>query len=152
MHNITDCPICKNDFMYHTTDTHLSRAVAWDSDTKEPCSFEIICQDCYLKTNNMEKELKSVITPEGEMKIVDGFTIREQNRRISIAFLEDESILISVTRFEESDEEPYTKEITSQSMRLSKLTFALLMACLIKANVDFGIDVDSIIEELKNKE
>jgi len=100
----------------------------------------------------MEKELKSVITPEGEMKIVDGFTIREQNRRISIAFLEDESILISVTRFEESDEEPYTKEITSQSMRLSKLTFALLMACLIKANVDFGIDVDSIIEELKNKE
>jgi len=28
----------------------------------------------------------------------------------------------------------------------------LIMACLIKANVDFGIDVDSIIEELKNKE
>lgn len=100
----------------------------------------------------MEKELKSVITPEGEMEIVDGFTIREQNRRISIAFLEDGSILISVTRFEETDEEPYTKEITTQSMRLSKLTFALLMACLIKANVDFGIDVDSIIEDLKNKE
>lgn len=36
----------------------------------------------------MEKELNSVITPEGEIKIVDGFTIREQNRRISIAFLE----------------------------------------------------------------
>lgn len=100
----------------------------------------------------MEKELKSVVTPEGEMKIVDGFTIKEQNRRISIAFLEDESILISVTRFEESEEEPYTKEITSQKLRLSKLTFALLMACLIKANEDFGIDVDSIIEELKNKE
>ena len=60
MHIITDCPICKNDFMYHTTDTHLSRPVAWDSDTKEPCSFEIICQDCYFKEKWMHKEVKVV--------------------------------------------------------------------------------------------
>ena len=99
----------------------------------------------------MEKELESVITPEGEMKIVDGFTIREQNRRISIAFLEDESILISVTRFEESEEEPYTKEITSQKLRLSKLTTAFLIASLLKANVDFKLDAELIIDELNNQ-
>lgn len=105
-----------------------------------------------LTTNNMEKELKSVITPEGDVKIVNGFTIREQNRKISIAILEDESIVIDIVRYEESEESPFTKGVTNQYMRLSKLTFALLMACLIKANVDFGIDVDSIIEDLKNKE
>lgn len=98
-----------------------------------------------------EKKIKSVITPDGEMKIVDGFTCEMENRKISFAILEDESIVINIRRFEESEEQPYTKEITSQSMRLSKLTIALLMACLSKANVDFEIDADSIIEELNNK-
>ena len=97
------------------------------------------------------KELKSVITPEGEIKIINGFTYKGENRKISFAILEDESIAINVRRFEESEEEPYTKEITSQVMRLSKLTVALLIACLLKANVDFGIDVDSIIAELNKK-
>ena len=32
--------------MYHQTDKHLYRAVAVDADTKQACSFEVICQDC----------------------------------------------------------------------------------------------------------
>ncbi len=40
MHTITDCPKCKKDFMYHSTDIHLFQATAFDS--SEP-----ICQDCY---------------------------------------------------------------------------------------------------------
>jgi hypothetical protein len=98
-----------------------------------------------------EKKLKSVITPDGEMEILDGFTCKMENRKISFAILEDETIVINVRRFEESEEQPYTKEVTNQVMRLSKLTVALLMACFLKANVDFGIDVDSIIENLNYK-
>jgi hypothetical protein len=99
----------------------------------------------------MEKELKSVLTPEGELEIVKSFMCVTENRKISFALLDDETIIINVRRFEEIEEEPYIKEITSQVMRLSKLTFALLMACSLKANVDFEIDVDSIIEDLNKK-
>ena len=45
MHVITICPRCKKDFMYHTTDYHLWRPVAWD-EKGEPVSFEKICQEC----------------------------------------------------------------------------------------------------------
>jgi hypothetical protein len=98
-----------------------------------------------------EKKINSVITPDGELEIIHGFTCEAENRRISLACLEDESIIINIERFEESEEKPYTKEITNQVMRLSKLTIALLMACLLKANVDFEIDVDSIIADLNKK-
>jgi hypothetical protein len=64
-------------------------------------------------------------------------------------YLEDETIGIVVKRFEINNEEPYTKLLTEQSMRLTKLTVALLMACLTKANIDFSIDADSLIDELK---
>lgn len=47
MHTITVCPRCGKGFMYHQTDYHLHRPVAWDADTNEPCSFETICQDCH---------------------------------------------------------------------------------------------------------
>jgi hypothetical protein len=105
-----------------------------------------------IKRNNiMEKELKSVITPDGELKVLDGFVCETENRKISFALLEDDSIVINVRRFEESEEERYTKEITSQVMRLSKLTVALLIGCLLKANVDFEIDADSIIADLNKK-
>ena len=51
MHTITNCSRCGNDFMYHNSDTHLYRPVAFDADTKEPCSFEVVCQDCdYVET------------------------------------------------------------------------------------------------------
>lgn len=57
MHTITDCPRCGKDFMYHQSDVHLKRTVAWDADTKEPCSFETICRECherekFLSSNN----------------------------------------------------------------------------------------------------
>ena len=54
MHTIDECPRCGKDFMYHHTDSHLHRVVAWDADTKEPCSSEVICQDCH------EMEVKKV--------------------------------------------------------------------------------------------
>lgn len=99
----------------------------------------------------MEKELKSVNTPEGDVKIVNGFTLKAENRKICMAILEDESIIIDIVRYEESEEQPFTNEITNQYMRLSKITTALLIDCLLKANVDFGIDAHSIIEELNKK-
>jgi hypothetical protein len=40
------CPRCGKDFMYDRMDVHLHRVTAWDADTKEPCSFETICQNC----------------------------------------------------------------------------------------------------------
>lgn len=47
MHTINDCPRCQKDFMYHSMDVPaLSRVVAWDADTKEPCRWEVICQEC----------------------------------------------------------------------------------------------------------
>ena len=97
------------------------------------------------------KETKTVNTSDGELKVINGFNCQEENRLISLAILEDESIVISIQRYEESEEQPYTELITNQFMRLSKLSVALLMACLLKANVDFEIDADSIIRELNNK-
>jgi len=44
--------------MYHQTDVHLHRAVAWDADTNEPCSFETLCQDCDLEEKWVGKEVK----------------------------------------------------------------------------------------------
>jgi len=58
MHTITVCPRCDKDFMYHQTDVHLHRAVAWDADTNEPCSFETLCQDCDLEERWSHKEVK----------------------------------------------------------------------------------------------
>jgi hypothetical protein len=47
---ITDCPICKKDFMYDPNwDQELYREVAWDFYTGECCSYEAICQDCNEK-------------------------------------------------------------------------------------------------------
>ena len=97
------------------------------------------------------KETKTVNTSDGELKVINGFNCQEENRLISLAILEDETILISIQRYEESEEQPYTELITNQFMRLSKLSFALLMACLLKANMDFEIDAESIIRELNNK-
>ena len=47
------------DFMYHSTDTYLHRVVAFDADTKEPCSFETICQSCHLEEEWVGKEVKT---------------------------------------------------------------------------------------------
>jgi len=46
MHTITICPRCGKDFMYHQSNIHLIRVVAWDGESKEPCSFKTICQEC----------------------------------------------------------------------------------------------------------
>jgi hypothetical protein len=96
-----------------------------------------------------ENELGFVTTPDGELKVLKNFRLEIENREITFTYLEDETTIINVRRFEESEEKPYTEPITTQTMRLSKLTVALLMACFWKANDDFGIDVDGIIAELK---
>ena len=100
----------------------------------------------------MTQETKTVDTVDGKLKVIDGFNCEAENRIISMGILEDESIVISVNRFKESEDNPYTEAITSQHIRLSKLTFALLCSCLMKATIDFKIDVDVIINELNKKE
>lgn len=99
----------------------------------------------------IENKLGVAITPDGELKIVNNFRLEIENREITLMHLEDGSTVINVKRFEESEEKPYTELITDQKMRLSKLTFTLLMTCLIKANIDFGIDADGIIADLNKK-
>jgi hypothetical protein len=98
-----------------------------------------------------ENELGSVTTPDGELKVLKNFRLETENREITFMYLEDETTVINVRRFEENEEKPYSELITDQKMRLSKLTLALLMVCLTKANDDFGIDVDGIIAELNEK-
>jgi DNA-binding CsgD family transcriptional regulator len=92
-----------------------------------------------------------VKTPDGLLSIVKQFVLQTENRKMSFIYLEDETLIINVKRFEESETSPYTEQITNQVMRLSKLTVALLMACLTKANIDFGLDFDAIISELNVK-
>jgi hypothetical protein len=99
--------------------------------------------------NNKEKKFLYATTPEGKIKMLDSFSCQAENRIISLCHLEDESIIITIDRFEESEEQPYTKKVVSQHLRFKKI--ALLMACLNKANIDFGINADKIIEDLNNK-
>lgn len=103
------------------------------------------------KIEKIEKELGIAITPDGKLKIVKNFRLQIEDREITFMYLEDETVTIDVKRFEESEEKPYTELITDQTMRLSKLTVALLMACLLKANDDFNLDIDGIIVELNEK-
>ena len=47
---ITDCSICKKDFLYDPNwDQELYREVAWDFYTGECCSYEVVCQECNEK-------------------------------------------------------------------------------------------------------
>lgn len=99
-----------------------------------------------------EKESEiSVITPDGKLKVLKSFGIKSENRKIQLFQLEDKTVGISVIRYVEDDENPYKEEITNQVMRLSELTFSMLIACVLKANDDFGIDAEKIIEELNQK-
>lgn len=100
----------------------------------------------------IQNELGTVTTPNGEFKILKNFRLQIEDREITFMYLEDETTVINVRRFEESEKEPYTELITDQKMRLSKLTIALLMICLSKANVEFGIDADGLIDELIKKD
>ena len=98
------------------------------------------------------KQTKKVNTVDGKLTVIDGFNCEAENRIISIGILEDESVVISVNRFKESKDKPYTELITQQHMRLTKLTFAMLCSTLMKANIDFKIDIDIIIDELNKSE
>lgn len=102
-------------------------------------------EDEEKKTN----KLGIVTTPNGELKVLKNFRCEIENREITFMYLEDETITINLKRFEKIEEEPQL--ITEQNLRLSKLTVALLMLCLSKANIDFGIDADSLIAELNVK-
>ena len=47
MHIITDCPKCKKDFMYHTTDRHFIRQTTLvDELGNNEIVDIIICQEC----------------------------------------------------------------------------------------------------------
>ena len=105
--------------------------------------------------SEQEKSFKNqdvyITAPEGKLKILDGFKVQVENRKLAFTLLEDGSTVINVIRYQESEEAPYSEEVTNQVMRLSKLTIALLMVCLAKANDDFGIDADVLISELNAK-
>lgn len=107
------------------------------------------------QTNQESKEEKdngiSFITPDGKLKVLKSFGIKSEDRKIQLFQLEDKTVGISVIRYVEDDENPYKEEITNQVMRLSELTFSMLIACFLKANDDFEINAEKIIEELNQK-
>ena len=50
MHTITECPICKKDFMYHTSDTYLkSQTTIIDEVGNNEIIDIVICHECNLK-------------------------------------------------------------------------------------------------------
>ena len=65
MHTITNCPKCKIDFMYHSTDTYLERnTTIVDEVGNNEIITVVICQDCdnaekYFKTINSYIDLSS---------------------------------------------------------------------------------------------
>ena len=103
------------------------------------------------KDESVNEEEFRLETPDGKLKVLQSFSVQAENRRLSLLYLEDETTVIDVRRFEESETAPYEDNITIQTMRLSKLTIAMLMACLTKANDDFAIDADKLIEDLVKK-
>ena len=82
MHTITDCPRCKKDFMFHSTDQHLIRETSsnmeiiknypiqdntwlsrrWNEEMTDyedlSGEYDVICQDCHLKEKWVGKEVK----------------------------------------------------------------------------------------------
>jgi hypothetical protein len=61
MHVITDCPRCKESFMYHTTDTYLFRDITMvDEAGINEIVTEVICHLCDLSEKFLNKEVKVV--------------------------------------------------------------------------------------------
>ena len=59
MHTITVCPRCKEDFMYHGMDFHLSRnETVVDEVGNNEIIDTVICQDCDFKEKWIHKEVK----------------------------------------------------------------------------------------------
>jgi|688.fasta_scaffold227636_2 hypothetical protein len=59
MHTITLCPRCNQDFMYHSTDVHLSRNVTIVDEVGNNEVVEtVICQNCDLFEKWVHKEVK----------------------------------------------------------------------------------------------
>jgi len=59
MHTINLCPRCKEDFMYHSTDAHLSRNITIVDEVGNNEIIEIvICQDCHIFEKWVHKEVK----------------------------------------------------------------------------------------------
>ncbi len=57
MHTITNCPKCKIDFMYHSTDTYLERdTTIIDEVGNNEVITTVICQDC----DNVEKHYHNI--------------------------------------------------------------------------------------------
>jgi hypothetical protein len=105
------------------------------------------------KDNDNKKEDKDffIKTPDGELKVLKTFSVEAENRRLTLIHLADESLVINVKRYEESVDSPYEKEITNQVMRLSKLTFSMLLACFIKADVDFDVNANDLLQKYNSQ-
>lgn len=69
MHTITNCPKCKIDFMYHSTDTYLERdTTIIDEVGNNEIITVVICQDC----DNAEKYF-NVISQEIDLSSYDSY-------------------------------------------------------------------------------
>jgi len=113
----------------------------------------IIINKIMSKDKDNEKEDKDFFlkTPDGELKVLKSFSVEAENRRLTLIHLADESLVINVKRYEESVDSPYEKEITNQVMRLSKLTFSMLLACFIKADIDFDVNANDLLQKYNSQ-
>ena len=113
----------------------------------------IIINKIMSKDKDNEKEDKDFFlkTPDGELKVLKSFSVEAENRRLTLIHLADESLVINVIRYEESVDSPYEKEITNQVMRLSKLTFSILLACFIKADIDFDVNANDLLQKYNSQ-
>jgi hypothetical protein len=113
----------------------------------------IIKNKIMSKDKDNEKEDKDFFlkTPDGELKVLKSFSVEAENRRLTLIHLADESLVINVKRYEESVDSPYEKEITNQVMRLSKLTFSMLLACFIKADIDFDVNANDLLQKYNSQ-
>jgi hypothetical protein len=74
MHTITECPRCKMDFMYHSTDTYLDRTVTIvDEVGNNEVIDTVICQDCheveeYINHISTQYDLENYETYKEEVK------------------------------------------------------------------------------------
>ena len=105
------------------------------------------------KDNDNKKEDKDFFlkTPDGELKVLKRFSVEAENRRLTLIHLADDSLVINEIRYEESLDSPYEKEITNQVMRLSKLTFSMLLACFIKADIDFEVNANDLLQKYNSQ-
>ena len=110
-------------------------------------------QDDFTESFNViAPESFNTIALDGQKKVLKSFVLKIEGREITLMYLDDGTTVVNLRLFEDNEEmPPYTKLITNQTIRLTRLTFALLVSCLYTANADFGLNVEQEIAELNSR-